>query len=384
MVGAAPSNELGADIASASAATLSIAPVASVRSVPTPVNLKLQQLEAELEQARKLLSERAQEVEGLRAELRQVEAERQSLHEELAVKTSEVSRLSEELASLRPLSLAARSASQPLIAEMPVIPGSPRAARFSSGSMAAVIPPTVISAAPDVLELKGGVDSEPPMDVLDDFWQDPISDQDHIPTLAAPPGDSVAILTEQALAQRALPSLPATKQDYPSLPAANDYPSLRAGNADLESQANTSDYPSLRAVYFSKAAEQLSGSTEVPAGDDAAPTSERRNDGRRACEFAVEFEHQTHFFAGLSQDISTGGLFIATYCTLPVGTVLRLRFELPDGTEIVAGGRVCWLRETDTSEARPGMGIELTELSPQALQKITIFCETRPPMLFDA
>ncbi|MCU0691286.1 MAG: TIGR02266 family protein [Polyangiaceae bacterium] len=97
----------------------------------------------------------------------------------------------------------------------------------------------------------------------------------------------------------------------------------------------------------------------------------------------MEFENETHFFAGLSEDLSCGGLFIATYCKLPVGTRLWVRFVLPDGTEVSASGSVRWLRDTDTQEAPPGMGVEFVGISPEALKKITEFCSARPPMLFD-
>jgi uncharacterized protein (TIGR02266 family) len=92
---------------------------------------------------------------------------------------------------------------------------------------------------------------------------------------------------------------------------------------------------------------------------------------------------EAQFFAGLSLDISEGGLFVATYHVLPLGTQLGLRFELPDGTEIQARGEVRWIRRPHAHEDRPGLGIAFTELSAEALEKIVAYCETRPPLYFE-
>jgi uncharacterized protein (TIGR02266 family) len=97
----------------------------------------------------------------------------------------------------------------------------------------------------------------------------------------------------------------------------------------------------------------------------------------------VGFATETNFWAGLSMDLSEGGLFIATYRVHPVGTVVMLTFTLPSGHEISATGAVRWVREPASSDVTPGMGIAFTQLNPMDLEAIQAFCQKRLPMYFD-
>jgi uncharacterized protein (TIGR02266 family) len=112
----------------------------------------------------------------------------------------------------------------------------------------------------------------------------------------------------------------------------------------------------------------------------ASAAAERRSSERWGCALEVEFSDESQFFAGLSQDISMGGLFLATYRKLAVGTSLRLRFDLPDGTTIEAGGEVRWVCDPAPGRGRPGVGVAFTDLAPAALEQIRAFCEVTPPL----
>jgi uncharacterized protein (TIGR02266 family) len=103
---------------------------------------------------------------------------------------------------------------------------------------------------------------------------------------------------------------------------------------------------------------------------------------RQGCDFEVEFLSDTHFTVGLTEDISTGGMFIATYHRLPVGSAVDLRFELPSGDWIETSGTVRWTRERN-DEAPPGLGILFSELSETALVALSRYCRARPPLYFD-
>lgn len=111
--------------------------------------------------------------------------------------------------------------------------------------------------------------------------------------------------------------------------------------------------------------------------------AERRSTPRLARQFELEFNYETHFYAGLSLDISSGGLFIATYHLLPVGTLLWLSFSLPDETRLSVQGEVRWVRSSDEEHERPGMGVAFKELSAEALSKISAYCAERPPLYID-
>jgi uncharacterized protein (TIGR02266 family) len=117
----------------------------------------------------------------------------------------------------------------------------------------------------------------------------------------------------------------------------------------------------------------------LPGSDPAADPSERRAAPRVPVETDVTIGGQGRVFSGLSGDVSMGGLFVASYHSIPQGTRVSLRFRLPSG-QVVATGVVRWNRE-----ARPGrlagMGIELTELSEQDRETLRRFCANRPRFL---
>jgi len=120
-----------------------------------------------------------------------------------------------------------------------------------------------------------------------------------------------------------------------------------------------------------------------PSRPDAVPPS-RRREPRRACELELEFTDETHFYAGITQDLSQGGVFIATYRVFPVGSRLELGFQLPNGTEVRARGVVRWVRgEGAPEDERPGMGVAFTELSDSALAAIADFCRERAPLYME-
>jgi uncharacterized protein (TIGR02266 family) len=106
---------------------------------------------------------------------------------------------------------------------------------------------------------------------------------------------------------------------------------------------------------------------------------ERRADVRIALEVEVSLSSESHFFVGLSGDVSRGGLFVVTWRKLAVGTPIFVAVELPDG-RLLADGEVRWARE---EAAAPGLGIAFTSLSEEDRQRIEVFCGQRAPLYFD-
>jgi len=68
-------------------------------------------------------------------------------------------------------------------------------------------------------------------------------------------------------------------------------------------------------------------------------------------------------------DVSRGGIFIRTREPLPVGTRLKLDFQLVDAAPLFQGdGTVVWIREYDPGKAgvTPGMGVRFDRLTPES------------------
>ncbi|MFZ5889490.1 MAG: PilZ domain-containing protein [Myxococcota bacterium] len=97
----------------------------------------------------------------------------------------------------------------------------------------------------------------------------------------------------------------------------------------------------------------------------------------------LEFDQSTQLYADLSGDLASGGLFVATYQMLPVGTRVELEIELSDWTRLCVYGRVAWQRPVTQDGAVPGIGVAFENLSPTALAALTSCCMSEPPLYFD-
>ena len=111
----------------------------------------------------------------------------------------------------------------------------------------------------------------------------------------------------------------------------------------------------------------------------------RRHHPRHHVELEVTMESETNFYLGLTENLSEGGLFIATHLHKPIGTQIEVSFKLPDVAEpIKVTGTVRWVREySETTEAHPGMGIRFEHLGREEAEQIQRFLAARDPLFFD-
>ena len=126
---------------------------------------------------------------------------------------------------------------------------------------------------------------------------------------------------------------------------------------------------------------------------------DRRRHPRYALSLAITMQGENNFYTGLSEDISEGGVFIATFHLLPVGTPVVLAFTLPNAHEpITASGTVKWVRGPDATARSenifgagrelpgviPGIGIRFHDLDASTRTTIREFMRRRTPVFFDA
>jgi uncharacterized protein (TIGR02266 family) len=102
-------------------------------------------------------------------------------------------------------------------------------------------------------------------------------------------------------------------------------------------------------------------------------------------ELGVSLGSAHNFYQGLAENLSVGGVFIATHTPRPVGELLEFTVTLPDGGEPIAGtGQVRWVREYhEDSDAAPGMGLRFVSIPEAALKRIQQFLDHREPLFFD-
>jgi uncharacterized protein (TIGR02266 family) len=99
----------------------------------------------------------------------------------------------------------------------------------------------------------------------------------------------------------------------------------------------------------------------------------------------VEFGDETNFYTGFSENISTGGVFIATYNLVEIGKLIHLSLTLPDGETIEVHGRVQWVRDPrnrDVSNVPPGIGVQFQNLAPESEMYIQEFVSKQEPLFY--
>jgi uncharacterized protein (TIGR02266 family) len=113
--------------------------------------------------------------------------------------------------------------------------------------------------------------------------------------------------------------------------------------------------------------------------------SDGRAHRRLSIELEVTMQSDSNFYMGLAQNLSNGGLFVATHLVQPIGTVVELALRVPNRRAPLAlVGRVRWIREfSDALEVPPGMGIEFEGISEEDSRAIGEFLVARTPLFFD-
>jgi uncharacterized protein (TIGR02266 family) len=113
----------------------------------------------------------------------------------------------------------------------------------------------------------------------------------------------------------------------------------------------------------------------------------QRQAERHDLEIAVDLESDSNFYTGLTQNISTGGLFIATHQIKNVGDHVRLKFSLP-GTPrpIEVDTEVRWIRENSSlhrTDGASGMGVRFIRVAPEDAKAIESFLQHRDSLFYD-
>lgn len=92
---------------------------------------------------------------------------------------------------------------------------------------------------------------------------------------------------------------------------------------------------------------------------------------------------ESNFFVGFSGEISEGGVFIATYTTLPIGTPVEVLVTLPGGFESTIPGTVRFVRDPMDMDSEPGVGVRFDKLTSEQRELVLRFIKKRPPVFYD-
>jgi uncharacterized protein (TIGR02266 family) len=119
--------------------------------------------------------------------------------------------------------------------------------------------------------------------------------------------------------------------------------------------------------------------------DGQASESVRREHDRFSVELEVNVMSEHNLYAGLAENLSAGGVFIATHKLQKVGSKIELSLRMPDNEEeFPVVGEVRWVRlYNEHSDTSPGLGVRFLELPPGAAAAIERFLAQREPLFFD-
>ena len=129
----------------------------------------------------------------------------------------------------------------------------------------------------------------------------------------------------------------------------------------------------------------LATTSADPATDLGETDDVRREHERYSVDLKVSVLSEHNFYAGLAENLSAGGLFVATHQLQKVGSKIELSLRLPDSEQTFEiQGEVRWVRlYNDQSDTPPGLGIRFLDLPPGAAEAIGRFLAQREPLFFD-
>ena len=104
---------------------------------------------------------------------------------------------------------------------------------------------------------------------------------------------------------------------------------------------------------------------------------------RASLEANIGATTESNFFVGFSGDISDGGVFVATYASLPIAAKVSVLVTLPGGYEQSIPGTVRFVRDPMDMDSEPGIGVKFDRLGGEARELILRFIRKRPPLFYD-
>lgn len=116
--------------------------------------------------------------------------------------------------------------------------------------------------------------------------------------------------------------------------------------------------------------------------------SEQRTERRGTFDIKVGVSTRHRLFVGLSSNISSGGLFVATDAQLSRGDSIEVRFRIPGSEHVFQKqAEVAWTRPFDQNQsdrqAQAGAGVRLLDLTNEEKRMLNAFIDAHDPLFFD-
>ena len=170
------------------------------------------------------------------------------------------------------------------------------------------------------------------------------------------------------------PGLLRVPTSIPASPALPDFGDVELIEAD--------DVEAVEVVRSEPPAAAPSERPEPATAGERDAWADTRIAARHTVEIEVGIASESNFYLGFTENLSSGGVFVATYVTKPLGSNVEVALTFPNGEELRVPGVVRWLRDA-TTDGWPGMGVQFEGLSPDDEAKVRKFLSLREPMFYD-
>jgi uncharacterized protein (TIGR02266 family) len=116
----------------------------------------------------------------------------------------------------------------------------------------------------------------------------------------------------------------------------------------------------------------------------SAPDTPHRAHPRVPLSVEVTLESDHNFYTGITDNISEGGIFVATHHLPAMGSEVSFELVL-DGASFHVTGTVCWVRThvMASADAPEGVGIRWSHLDDATLKAIKRFTRSRDTLFYD-
>ena len=134
-----------------------------------------------------------------------------------------------------------------------------------------------------------------------------------------------------------------------------------------------------------RAEAQFTRVSERSGSSELSHPHQKRQFARYKVELDVSLGSDHNFYVGFVENMSAGGVFIATHMLRAVGEVFEVSIHIPSSEAMIRGtGEVRWVREySERSNVPPGMGVRFIQLEPGSVEAIEQFLSRREPIFFD-
>ena len=107
--------------------------------------------------------------------------------------------------------------------------------------------------------------------------------------------------------------------------------------------------------------------------------AQRRVYQRFQVDLELTLQSESTIWLGTAENVSDGGVFVASKELKPIGTEVEITIKLPGNMlPVWAVGVVCWIRDTSGQADTPlGMGIQFRLIADEALRRIRDFVRDR-------